>query len=274
MDSIDQVFEYVGFKSDISQVVQVGTLIIIRTVAIIFQVPFLGGKLVPTETRMALAFGLAVLVYPFAEGSMAGPLDTNPMVYIVLMMKELFIGYVIGFLASEIFYAMEVAGRILDVMRGSNMAEVQVPELQLRASPMGGFNFQLLLVVFCALDGHGHFIESVVQSFHWIPVDGWPAIGASWEEVTNQILVQSSKLFGLAFALVFPGLFASFVVDLVFGMFNRVAPQLNAYQLAMGIKALAGIAMFMFALSLLMGELSTILEQTLLFLRRILEMMA
>lgn len=273
MDSMDAIFETIGYKNEASQVILVGTLIITRTVAIVFQVPFLGGKLVPPETRIGLGFGLAVLVYPFARGAMDGPIDTNPMVYLALLMKELFVGYVIGFIASELFYAMEVAGRALDVMRGSNMAEVQVPELQLRASPFGEFNFQLLLIVFCALNGHGHFIESVIESFRLVPADGWPALGYSLEEMTNAIMVYTSQLFGIAFALVFPGLFAVFMIDIVFGMFNRIAPQLNAYFMAMGIKAMAGIAMFLFALSLLMGELAARLEESLLFVRRMIVLM-
>src|SRR5262249_36276419 len=156
-------------------------------------------------------------------------IDTNSLVYITLMMKELFVGYVIGFLASELFYAMEIAGRALDVMRGSNMAEVQVPELQLRASPLGEFNFQLLLVVFCAINGHGYFLESGIDSFAVVPADQWPNVAIGFEELVKQMLTYSSSLFGLAFGLVFPGLFAAFITDVVFGMFNRIAPQLNAY---------------------------------------------
>jgi flagellar biosynthesis protein FliR len=266
---MEQLFEMIGFKGQVSQAILIGTLIVMRALPLVFQTPFLGGKLVPPETRMALAAGLAVLVYPYAEASMEGRLDVNPVVYLVLMMKELFIGYVIGFIAAEIFYAMEIAGRALDIMRGSNMAEVQVPELQLRASPFGEFNFQLLLMIFCSINGHGHFIESVVESFHIVPLDGWPSIGGGLEELTKQILIYTSQLFGMAFALVFPGLFAAFMTDVVFGMFNRIAPQLNAYFMAMGIKAMAGIAMFMFTLGMLMGELGERLEHSLLFLRRL-----
>jgi flagellar biosynthetic protein FliR len=274
MSSLESVIESIGYKGEVSNMITIGTLIVIRSVAIVFQVPFLGGKLVPPETRMALAFGLAVLVYPFAVESMQGPLDMNPIVYMVMLMKELFVGYVIGFLASELFYAMEVAGRALDIMRGSNMAEVQVPELQLRASPLGQFNFQLLLVVFCALNGHGYFIESVCESFRLIPVDGWPSLGArNFQDMVDEVLKYTSDLFGLAFALVFPGLFTVFIVDIVFGMFNRIAPQLNAYFMAMGVKAMAGIAMFMFTISMLMGELAKRLEDSLVFLRRVLGMM-
>jgi flagellar biosynthetic protein FliR len=267
------IYDVFGLGGGMSQAILLGTLLVMRIIPIIFQTPFLGGKLVPAETRMGLAFGLSVLCYPFAKQQLQGPIDTSGLVYVVLMLKELFVGYVIGFLASELFYAMEIGGRAVDVMRGSNMAEVQVPELQLRASPFGEFSFQLLLIVFCALDGHAYFIQSVIESFRVVPADGWPAMHGGFENFTKEILEYTSQLFAIAFALVFPGLFAAFIIDVVFGMFNRVAPQLNAYFMAMGIKALAGIAMFMFALSLLLGQLADRLEKSLVFVRHIIDLM-
>jgi flagellar biosynthetic protein FliR len=73
---------------------------------------------------------------------------------------------------------------------------------------------------------------------------------------------------------VFPGLFASFLTDVMFGMFNRIAPQLNAYFMAMGVKAMGGIFMFMIALDLFIGELGHRLEDALVFLRRLIGLWA
>jgi flagellar biosynthetic protein FliR len=266
---MEALIQTLSTEGAVSQAMLVGTLLMIRVLPIIFQTPFLGGRVAPPETRIGLAVGLSILVYPYALEGMQGPLVVNGIAYIVLMFKELFVGYVIGYVAAEIFYAMEIGGRALDIMRGSNMAEVQVPELQFRASPIGLFNFQLLLVIFCALDGFGYFIESVIESFRVVPVDGWPGMGAGFEHIVEQILHHSTRLFGIALTLVFPGAFAAFMVDVVFGMFNRIAPQLNAYFMAMGVKALGGLAMFMFALSLMVGKLAEHLEHSLVFLRRL-----
>jgi flagellar biosynthetic protein FliR len=269
---MEELYRQIGAGKEISQAMLIGTLIVMRVLPIIFLTPFLGGELIPPETRMGLSVGLTILVYPFARDSLSGTLDINPIVYITLMFKELFLGYVIGYIATEIFYAMEIAGRALDTLRGSNMAEVQVPELQFRASPIGQFNFQLLLVVFCALNGHGHFIESVAHSFEVVAVDVFPAMKVvGWETFVDHLLKHVAGLFAIAFSLVFPGMFASFLVDIVFGMFNRIAPQLNAYFMAMGVKAMAGLAMFMFAMVLMMGQLARYLEETLLFIRRMVD---
>jgi flagellar biosynthesis protein FliR len=269
---MEELYRQIGAGKEISQAMLIGTLIVMRVLPIIFQTPFLGGKLVPMETRMGLSIGMAVLVYPFARDSLSGTLDINPAVYIALMFKELFLGYVLGFVATELFYAMEVAGRALDTLRGSNMAEVQVPELQFRASPMGQFNFQLLLVIFCALNGHGYFIESIARSFEVVAIDVFPAMElVGWETFVDHILKYTASLFAIAFALVFPGMFASFLTDVVFGMFNRIAPQLNAYFMAMGVKAMGGLAMFMFAMMLMIGQLAHRLEESLFFIRRLVD---
>ncbi len=274
MGFLQELINQVGLKAQFTEILLSGVLIVMRIIPLVFQTPFLGGKLVPPETRMGISVMLTVLAYPFAVGQLDKPLELNAVVFLVLIFKELFIGFVIGFIAAELFYAMEIAGRGLDTLRGSNMAEVQVPELAFRVAPVGQFAFQLLLVVFCALGGHGFFIEGVMETFRLVPIDSFPGMHGGWHHVVDQIMRYTNSLFGIAFALVFPGMFASFLVDVVFGMFNRIAPQLNAYFMAMGIKAMAGLALFMFAMTLMVGELARRLEDSLLFLRRLMALMS
>lgn len=268
MDSYARITELVQLRGPATQALMIGALVLMRCAPIMFQAPFLGGKLVPPNTRLGLSLGLAVLVYPYAILSVQTT-DLGALAFLVLLAKELFLGFVIGFVSSLIFHAVEFGGRALDTMRGSSMAEVQVPELKTRASPIGQFNFQLLLVVFCVLNGHGVFIEAVIKSFELVPVDQFPAMTRGFGELIEQLLRYISGLFGVAFALVFPGIFASFLVDVVFGMFNRIAPQLNAYFMALGVKSMAGVAMLLFSLSLMMGQMGFELERSLLFLRQL-----
>jgi flagellar biosynthetic protein FliR len=41
---------------------------------------------------------------------------------------------------------------------------------------------------------------------------------------------------------------ATFITDIVFGILNRVAPQLNAYFMSMPVKALGGVIIILIAL--------------------------
>jgi flagellar biosynthesis protein FliR len=273
METMYEIFG-IGGTARLWETVSVVALVAMRLLPIMFLTPFMGGRLAPPETRIGLTIGLVALSYPFVLQQMKGPVSVNQAAFLALMFKEVFLGMVIGFLASALFYAMEIGGRALDILRGSNMAEVQVPELQLRASPIGQFNFQFLLVVFCALNGHGFFIESIITSFQVVPIDAFPKMQAGFLTIIEEIIRHTADLFPISFGLVFPGMFASFVVDVVFGMFNRIAPQLNAYFMAMGVKAMSGLAMFFFALSLMIDQLSYRLQDSLVFIRDLIQLFA
>ena len=71
---MDAILDFVGHQNDLSKWVLLGTLMMMRTIPVTFLTPFLGGKLVPPETRVALALGMSVLSFKYAEGYMAGPL--------------------------------------------------------------------------------------------------------------------------------------------------------------------------------------------------------
>lgn len=261
------LYDFVGHRTTLSDVIAIGSLIATRLTVLVFMCPFLGGRLVPPEAKMGISVMLTILCFRYVIDNMTGPLEINPVAYLVFMFKELFVGFAIGFVSAEVFYAMDVAGRTLDVMRGSNMTEVQVPELQFRASPFGDFMFQLLLMSFIALGGHEIFIEAVFESFAAVPIDAMPGFGHGHDTWVDAILKYSSTLYAVAFALVFPGVFATFMVDLVFGMLNRVAPQLNAYFMAMAVKPLGGMLMFMFSMSYLLVELQKQSEGMISFVR-------
>jgi flagellar biosynthesis protein FliR len=52
-------------------------------------------------------------------------------------------------------------------------------------------------------------------------------------------------------------------------MFNRIAPQLNAYFMALGVKASAGLVMLFFALTLMMDQMEVLLQDSLVFVRKL-----
>ena len=248
--------DFVSGSPDLPELVLQGMLLMFRVLPIVFLTPFLGGKLVPATTKMGIALAMAVLIWPAVVLNVTTQMaNISALVFIPLMLKELFIGYVIGFVGSEIFYAMEIGGRVLDVMRGSNMAEVQVPELGFRASPLGLFLFQMLLIVFIGVGGHRLFLQAFVESYSVVPIDKFPAMSGGFFSLVDHVMVYTASLFAISFALVFPGIFATFMTDVVFGMLNRIAPQLNAYFMAMGVKAMSALVMLFFSLSLVYARM-------------------
>lgn len=227
-----------------NQELLVGVLVLTRTAAMVTMTPFFGSKAAPFEIKMGLSIGLTLLVYSFAfEAAQAyGEIPLSPIPFLLLMLKEVFIGLILGFVISKLFYAMEVAGRLIDTVRGSSMAEVMVPQSGTRATPFGDLLYQLLIVFFMALGGHRFFIEYYALSFEKLPLNY--AIRLADDAMLpffEYIIRLTAELVMLGVLVAAPVVAATFISDVVFGILNRVAPQLNAYFMSMPVKAIAGV---------------------------------
>lgn len=229
-----------------NQQLLVAVLILARTASMITMTPFFGSRAAPFEIKMGLSIGLTLIVYTFAfDAARAyGPIPVSPIPFLLLMLKEVFIGLILGFVVSKVFWAVEIAGRLIDTVRGSSMAEVMVPESGTRATPFGDLLYQLLIVFFMALGGHRWFIEYYAISFEKLPLNY--AIRLSDDAMVpffDHIIRLTAELIMLGVLVATPIVAATFISDVVFGILNRVAPQLNAYFMSMPVKAIAGVIM-------------------------------
>jgi flagellar biosynthetic protein FliR len=230
---------------DFTQVLVSMALILARVAPVVVMTPYLGGRLTPPELKMGLVLGLTLILFPLASGSLSGPLPITIGAFLVLFMKEIFIGFSLGFINAHIFWAVEMTGRIIDTVRGSSMAEVLVPGSQRRATPTGNLFYNLLVVIFVVVAGHQIFLEAFFFSFKSLPLDMSPNFQSG--PFYEHIILLTNQMFFIAAILSAPVVAATFITDVVFGILNRVAPQLNAYFMSMPVKAMAGVIMVLVA---------------------------
>lgn len=251
---MEQLLALVGEKLNYTQELLMVALILGRTMPMIMLTPFLGGQVMPTEVKMGLGVLLTVLIWPTATMAISGSVPFTAVGFFFLMLKEAFIGMAIGFMNSHIFYAMDMAGRLIDTVRGTSMSEVMVPHSKQRATPTGSMYYQLLLVIFFILGGHHVFLEGYFMSFASIPINETLAIGAGFEPFVNYMVRMTANILVIAVTLAAPVIAATFITDVVFGILNRVAPQLNAYFMSMPVKALGGVVIIFISLGAIVGN--------------------
>lgn len=224
-----------------------------RLVSFFSMVPFFGGASVPARVKVATAMSLVVILYPSLEASIpAGqPLGFGPLGFIALLAKEVLVGYSLGFIASLVFEAVQVAGRVSDFQRGSTMGELYAPQLQSRVSELGQFKLQLAIVLFIALGAHRLFIGAMLRSYEFIPALGFPKFTSGWSPAAELIVVMTASVFSIGLQLAAPVLIALLLTDLFFGIINRVAPQVNVFFLSMPVKMLVGVIVILIILPML-----------------------
>src|SRR3989338_6197492 len=118
------------------------SLIAARMVTMVTLIPFLGSKNAPGPVKIGISLMLTVLIWPLMISDLEGPVPSTLLPYLVMMLKEVFVGFTLGCVTAQIFYAVEMAGQIIDVARGANQVQLLGPELSERSSPCGDMNYQ------------------------------------------------------------------------------------------------------------------------------------
>jgi flagellar biosynthetic protein FliR len=223
-----------------------------RFLSFLVIVPFFGGSAVPGRVKVATATAFVVIVYPSLEGALpvGQPLPFGPLGFIAMLAKECFVGFTLGFVATLVFEAIQVAGRIIDFQRGATIGEVYAPQLQTQVSELGQFKLQFAIVLFLMIGGHHAFIEALLRSYEAIPATGFPRLDPGWTPQVAFLVTLSGQVISIGVQLAAPAMVALLLTDLFFGIINRVAPQINVFFLSLPVKMMVGIFVVMAALTL------------------------
>jgi hypothetical protein len=98
---VQQLLGAMNEQINMTQVIVTFALIMARIMSIVLLVPFLGGKNAPTEVKMGVGVTLTLIIWPTALSSLTGPIPLTPIGFLLMMLKETFVGLVIGFIDRD-----------------------------------------------------------------------------------------------------------------------------------------------------------------------------
>jgi type III secretion protein T len=242
----------------------------------LFITPFLGGgNLLSGQMRLPIILAIYCFIHPVLLGQL--PEETELLVHKntftigALMLKEAFLGFLLAYLSSLVFWAVQSAGFLMDNQRGASQANVSDPLSGEESSPLGSFLFQSFVFLFFASGAFLAFLTLFFQTYvFWPPGEWLPHLDGAQLPVFVAGMVSwlMTKMLLLAGVV----LVASLLVDLALGLINRFASQLNVYILAMPIKSGLAMLVVLIFFPLFIGDAPGLFEEmtnTLLSLRRI-----
>lgn len=253
-EMIQQIRLELGIQVDFSHVLLGFALLLARVMPVIILTPFLGGETVPNEVRIGLGLMIGLVLFPAITGQIQN-VPISAVLFVALMLKELFMGLTMAFTVGLVFDAANVAGNMVDTMSGTNMAQVMVPQLQQQVSLFSNLQLQLTTVVFLTLGGHHLIIQTFGESLALVPLDQYPRFSAGSWAFFDTILRMFGDLLRIGIALASPVLLATFLTDLALGMINRVAPQVQVYFVSMQIKPAVTILIMFTSMHLILDRL-------------------
>lgn len=208
-------------------------LIMARIMPIVILAPYIGGKTVPGQVKMGIGVVFTIVIFPFVSNV---SVSTDSVIFVVLMLKEVFIGATIATISAFAFDAARAAGTYLDTASGTAQAQIFVPQIEQRVSIFADLNFQLCVLFFLALNGHHLIIEALFLSFQTLPIEGWPRFSHGMWPVFETIIRVGADIFIVAVSLAAPAAIAAFMTDVSLGLINKVAPQVQVFFISMSIK--------------------------------------
>lgn len=193
--------------------------------------------------KISLSLVVAFVIFPIVSNSQQAVLPDNVVPFILIIFKEIAIGFVIGYGATLTFGAFVVAGELIGGEMGLHMAEMVDPMFGDRINPISQLLQMTGLLLFLAINGHHWIIDALVLSYKTVPISEFIEPNFAVAKLTH--LFQG--LFISAIKIAAPIMIILSLVVVVVGLIGKAAPQINIFMLIFPMKIVIGF--FLLALT-------------------------
>ncbi len=245
---MEQSLTRLGLNLDLTYILIVAGLIWTRALSVISVIPFLFGKPAPRTTKMGTSVILTVFMYPILSGQNLSVEGIDMMRLFALFFKEVLFGLSLGFAVSMIFYGLEAAGSMIDNQRGVSLARILIPELGQQSSISGNFLFQFAAVLFLSIGGHRLFLKAFAESYLALPILQFPPSAEGLLPLIDLLGMMTGKVLVISVQLAAPVIIAILMADIILGVANRFAPQINVWELGFNIRGYLGVLILFLSL--------------------------
>lgn len=224
-----------------------------RCLPLVWLVPAFGGATVSPRLRLALGGALSALCLPVLAAHMP---DVVGLAFALLVLREVLVGAVMGFVCACWFLAAEAAGGVVDALCGLDLS-VGVPQTSDgRSGAIGSVMLLLAVVVFFEIGGVGHVALAVARSYDAIPISAALSADATTGGAAITAIAASGMLIEAALGLSAPVVVALILADFVLGAIGRIAPQVSGHVSGLPLRSLLGIGMLLIG----MGAIRTAMQ--------------
>ena len=207
--------------------------------------------------RIGYSLALVAIFLPQNLFTVQGEIPYS-MLFVGYMLKELLIGFILGFFATVPFVIAQMAGSLIDFQRGASSLQVSDPTTQTQTGPIGLLANFMLIALFFSFGGPFIYFNGVADSYQMIPVDRFinPTIMNAQTPFWKEVYGLASSMMNIAIQLASPALIGVLLTDLFLGIANRLAPQVQIVFLGIALKSWVGIALLTAAWGMMLQVMS------------------
>lgn len=220
----------------IKKTVMLISLVQARLLPLFLLLPFFNRNLVPRIGALGISAAAGLIVVPVIPPSIVTGWDAS---LFFLVIKEAFIGLVMGYICALPFWIIEGIGFVVDNQRGASMAATINPLTGNDSSPTGLLLGMAFITYFFTIGGMSLLFDIIYDSYRLWPIDRfWPVLDLQSGAL---IFEQLNRLMLISLVLASPVLILMFMIEIGLALVSRFAPQLQVFFLAMPIKSAVGL---------------------------------
>lgn len=201
--------------------------------------PILGRTNITASFRTGMVLVLSIFVTSVSEQQPADP--SNMVEFMVLMLLEIAIGFLLGMAVNFFFYIPSLAGSMIDTQMGMTMNQMYDPGASANLSVTGQLLNTLMLLLFFAGGGHLTLLRLFITSEQIVPY-GQVSIGLPAYHLLLELFVECTVL---GVKLCMPILVAELISQVGMGVLMKVIPQINVFAINIELKVIVGLALLL-----------------------------
>lgn len=233
-------------------------LVFARLGTALFVFPALSDPSINARVRLLAGLAISLALYPLLASKLPMlPGGTGTM--ITLLGEEMIIGLLMGLGARILMAIMSIAGEMIAFMSGFQAASLFDPSSGANtAAPTVLLTLSAGMLVL-ALNLHHQLILGVASSYQAFP----PGTQLATGDITMAVTAMLSKVFLVGVQLAAPVMIVGFLTNLMFGIFNRLIPQLQVFFLSIPLAIVLAMAIMAASLTFMLGLFSTTMQDNL-----------
>ena len=197
--------------------------------------PFFGSMNISIYFRVGMALAMTVVLFPVIDGLGAVAAPETIIMFAVTAIGELFIGWLIGFVAYISFAAITMAGKVMDMQVGFAIVNVVDPTSGQQIPLIGSFLYNLAVIMLLVTNGHHMILAALTESFRVVPLAGM-------EPNISFALIIANFTGGIfLMKIAMPITFAILLTNVGLGILARTMPQMNIFVVGIPMQLMIGI---------------------------------
>ena len=229
----------------------------LRVSAMLLCAPVFSASGVSVRFRVLLAVLIAALAAPIIPTPPTTDLFSAS--GLLMAIREVGIGFAIGFVLQLVFGAVVYAGQAVSMTMGLGFAMAVDPQNGVQVPVLSQMYVILATLLFLSLDGHLILIATVIDSYQILP----PNLSGIPVSSLGEVAALGSKVFASGISLALPAMAAMLMVNVTFGVITRTAPQLNIFAVGFPMTLMGGFFVLFINMPNLIAALSQFLDQAL-----------